>query len=1333
MNLRIPLKGRNKKRLSEKIILFNKKIYKYRNNELIYLRPDDKNTYYDFTYGEKTNKFYPITSARLAKIRKLKSKDTAQEKFFKFVESLKKHPHLTAIRNGVHFDETEQKLLLNIPKNKKAVRVTVENPNYTEDYYSSLVEFRQKIIDELTLAYIENNFNKVFIDTKSYMVYKPTPDSDISFTTIKDVRRGEEGFQRICINKDDIPRFVNDYLNMIELYCINSDFARHSNNGTSIYQFHNIAKIEFTIVKLKSQYGGCAIKVAPFMKFTASNIHYLDNRKDNKCFFWALIAALNRSFNAFYVRRITFIEYYQKYYNDDKKYFNGLSLYDIDKIINVYPVDRDNLSLFKELENRLNIRLQIIACDGTQDKYESCTVFYNGNLDYERLIQLVYYTDCTQSHNGHWMPVVCEKNMRNLLNNGKRWICPHCKKSYITKVAYTSHEKTCKNTINRRYKLQPYHTFIRYRDYNKEMKCVVFGCCDYETSFQRTDLYNTQESGVHANLLPLMLKCYIKSNLKNLPSFNPAIYTADDPDFELKFLDDLYEYGQEYLKQVQLNIEAHTTEETLLKHKMADKCFICGHKFGNMDNGEICEIRDEYDLVNNLPKDDHRCYKTKNHFDIKCYHHNHQTGEYIGALCSRCNLQVSYKYLRIPIFFHNYAGFDCIFLRQAINRWNQKRAMLKLPTIPYKPLGISLDSDLFATWGIFSFQDSCKLMPDSLENLVENLKNGNGIFECTQEYASSISEKTGRPIDIIMKTLTKKQIFPYSLITDMTSFKNKNNQLVGIPKKSICQDYLNETTYTQAEYNELVNTANILDLKSLLDIYKNYLECDVRLLIDVLDNFSKTMIKSYTYGPVNGNDPLWFYTISSYCRSMSIKYTEAVRTGIISVDFNNNKLLWDVDKIEAAKYTINRFKNTQGIRLLNHGEDELYEYINKSIVGGISLSMNKYANINTGVHIEGYDCASMYSRCLCEFIPFDLRFTEKFKDVKSVNEHLDNCKEYDYLQYLFEVDVHLDKNNPLIQQLPPVPNKEETLTGQIKLNCTLRDKYRVIIHQNALQLYRQLGCEITAVYRVVELICAPVYYPFIHRSLELRSQSRSVFESNLFKLCCNSLFGSSIMNSANYSTIRYVTDEKQIESIFNKIYNIANVEMNQIDGSLRISLQQQKMCNTPRYIGSTVLHYSKKLLYDFWYNYVLKTFENPKLNFIETDSIYFNYTKKISTELDKKYIGRSAGQFKKEHDDITELVTLRSKMYSYKTPDSIVKKAKGIKKQYVDKSVSFDDYMDILTSTCDITKEANFNLIQHNNSSVTINKVNKKLFSKENGIIDDKVEVIDIYNSRPIQ
>ena len=164
MDLRIKLKGRNKKRLSEKLILFNNKIYKYRNNELIYVKPNDNNTYFDYTYGKKTNRFYPITNKRINRIQSNRSgKSSARDRFFKFVDALKKNTRLTSIRNGVHFDEAEQKLLLNIPKNRKATRLTCENPHYLSDFYTSYEDFKKILINDLTELYNDKKYNKIFI------------------------------------------------------------------------------------------------------------------------------------------------------------------------------------------------------------------------------------------------------------------------------------------------------------------------------------------------------------------------------------------------------------------------------------------------------------------------------------------------------------------------------------------------------------------------------------------------------------------------------------------------------------------------------------------------------------------------------------------------------------------------------------------------------------------------------------------------------------------------------------------------------------------------------------------------------------------------------------------------------------------------------------------------------------------------------------------------------------------------------------------------------------------------------------------------------------------
>ena len=178
---------------------------------------------------------------------------------------------------------------------------------------------------------------------------------------------------------------------------------------------------------------------------------------------------------------------------------------------------------------------------------------------------------------------------------------------------------------------------------------------------------------------------------------------------------------------------------------------------------------------------------------------------------------------------------------------------------------------------------------------------------------------------------------------------------------------------------------------------------------------------------------------------MNCKYTEAVRNSIITVDYGKNKLYWSEDKISAARHCIERFKNSQGIRLLEHNEDELFNFINSGIVGGISYSLNHYQKKTDEINIRGYDCSSMYSRCLCEWLPFDLRFTKKFESDSSsiasarsafdkVNKHLDECNEYDYLQYLFEVDIHIPEGlHEKFKQMPPIPNKEITLSGVQKL------------------------------------------------------------------------------------------------------------------------------------------------------------------------------------------------------------------------------------------------------------------------------------------------------------
>ena len=131
----------------------------------------------------------------------------------------------------------------------------------------------------------------------------------------------------------------------------------------------------------------------------------------------------------------------------------------------------------------------------------------------------------------------------------------------------------------------------------------------------------------------------------------------------------------------------------------------------------------------------------------------------------------------------------------------------------------------------------------------------------------------------------------------------------------------------------------------------------------------------------------------------------------------------------------------------------------------------------------------------------------------------------------------------------------------------------------------------------------------------------------------------------------------------------------------------------PIYVGFCILELSKLLMYQFHYDYVLKTFDDVKLLFTDTDSLsykikgckvyeqcfkdkhLFNFSEysKDSVYYDysnKKVLGKMKDEF--NGVKIDEFVGLKSKMYSWiACNDKEVNKAKGVNlklrhKAYVD-------------------------------------------------------------------
>ena len=144
------------------------------------------------------------------------------------------------------------------------------------------------------------------------------------------------------------------------------------------------------------------------------------------------------------------------------------------------------------------------------------------------------------------------------------------------------------------------------------------------------------------------------------------------------------------------------------------------------------------------------------------------------------------------------------------------------------------------------------------------------------------------------------------------------------------------------------------------------------------------------------------------------------------------------------------------------------------------------------------------------------------------------------------------------------------------------------------------------------------------------------------------------------------------------------------------------LMNKPVYLGQAILHISKTLMYEFYYDYLKPKYGGKvKLCYMDTDSFIMrietedfymniaNYVnewfdasgcdeklnRSLTTGINKKLIGK----FKDELDGMvmTEFCASRAKIYAFKDDDGKEKKkANDAKKCVIKNGLTFDDFKD---------------------------------------------------------
>ena len=204
---------------------------------------------------------------------------------------------------------------------------------------------------------------------------------------------------------------------------------------------------------------------------------------------------------------------------------------------------------------------------------------------------------------------------------------------------------------------------------------------------------------------------------------------------------------------------------------------------------------------------------------------------------------------------------------------------------------------------------------------------------------------------------------------------------------------------------------------------------------------------------------------------------------------------------------------------------------------------------------------------------------------------------------------------------------------------------------------------------------------YVEFNTKKRQESTDEFNKNLFKLLINCVHGKSIENIRRRINVRLINDSKEYlkcasrpNFISQKIFDKSFIAVHCVKTVLTL--------NKPIYVGFCILELSKLLMYQFHFDYVLKTFKSAKLLFTDTDSLVYEINgdnvyeqcfkdkdlfdfsgyPKDSVYYDisnKKLFGKMKEEF--NGTKISEFIGLKSKMYSLISVDNKeVSKAKGI-------------------------------------------------------------------------
>ncbi len=608
---------------------------------------------------------------------------------------------------------------------------------------------------------------------------------------------------------------------------------------------------------------------------------------------------------------------------------------------------------------------------------------------------------------------------------------------------------------------------------------------------------------------------------------------------------------------------------------------------------------------------------------------------------------------KLVVLAHNLRGYDSHFLIKACAKKSIEHKVEVIGTSSEKFFAVFVGKNLV-------FIDSLNFFSASLET-VANTMDKETDFPLSREYFMNKYHD-----DAKVELMLRKGVYPYDFFTDLSKYDETE-----LPPAKDFYDSLGNKDVDPNDYKHAQKVWSELEVKDLREYTEIYNISDVLLLLDCFNKLRKVFMSNF------GLDPGHFFSLPHLTWECALKKTNA--------------------KLDYIK------------------DPSMMVWLESAVRGGVASGLEYRAAKANNPHIPGHDPTkknsfimvhdvnNLYGKALCSFLPtknFEWFTEAKLEEVrKDPKMYVTGIPDEGKFGCFLEVDLVFDKEiHDKLQGLTPVPYKrrvefEEFSPGQQdlarnlgitdntinakRLLADLHPKKNYVVHYRVLKMYLALGIRITKVHKGLQFKQKAVLRPYLTRLAELRAQAVSKFEQNMWKLASNACYGKSVESVRNRCRFVIIQDRERALR-YNRKPTVSQVILlnSEKEGEDIAIIRLKKLhviLDKPIYLGITVLDESKKIMYDWYYNYAqpkwgnglhtLATDTDSLISLIETDNVYqdmfddrdyfdmsdYNPTDDVWKNYYCKDNKKVLGVMKDENANkcVASFIFLRPKMYMY--------------------------------------------------------------------------------------